>query len=229
MCFSLFVIDSLVFSAHGIPIGSLEDRLGVNLTLLLTAMAFKWVLSDKLPDVPYLTTMEVYTLLTFMMLFLQGMLFWAFADLYAYRCSFKDDTMQSSGSQGYTDWFTGEQRIVTNNATNIFFNVSCKDIHVADRILLGVEVLLMVAKNIWFVVRVFHNRLKTLKKQKKFNNLGGLDDNQSLKEIQWIASDEIQGRRRSQSRRTKVTASPGDDENKEDYPDNRSVEIVQKI
>jgi hypothetical protein len=51
MCFSLFVIDCLVFSAHGIPIDDLGGRLGVNLTLLLTAMAFKWVLSDKLPDV----------------------------------------------------------------------------------------------------------------------------------------------------------------------------------
>ena len=56
-----------------------------------------------------------------------------------------------------------------------------------------------------------------------------MDDNQSLKEIQWIASDEIQGRRRSQSRRTKVTASPGDDENKEDYPDNRSVGVACSI
>jgi len=51
MCFSLFVIDCLVFSAHGIPIDALESRMGVNLSLLLTAMAFKWVLSDKLPDV----------------------------------------------------------------------------------------------------------------------------------------------------------------------------------
>ena len=76
MCFSLFVIDCLVFSAHGIPINSLEDRMGVNLSLLLTAMAFKWVLSDKLPDVPYLTTMEKYVIMTFMMLFFQGMLFW---------------------------------------------------------------------------------------------------------------------------------------------------------
>ena len=49
----------------------------------------------------------------------------------------------------------------------------------------------MVAKNIWFIVRVFHNQLKTFKKQTKFNNLGGLDDNQSLKEIQWIVDEEF--------------------------------------
>jgi hypothetical protein len=58
MCFSLFVIDVMVFAAHGIPMGDLADRMSVNLTLLLTAMAFKWVLSDQLPPVPYLTTME---------------------------------------------------------------------------------------------------------------------------------------------------------------------------
>jgi hypothetical protein len=58
MCFSLFVIDVMVFAAHGIAMGELADRMGVNLTLLLTSMAFKWVLSDKLPPVPYLTTME---------------------------------------------------------------------------------------------------------------------------------------------------------------------------
>ena len=95
MCFSLFVIDCLVFTAHGIPIGDLADRLSVNLTLLLTAMAFKWVLNDGkccscrvfvsavnqfphlfpptgIPNVPYLTTMEWYVVLTFMMLFVQG-------------------------------------------------------------------------------------------------------------------------------------------------------------
>ena len=192
-------------------------------------MAFKWVLSDKLPDVPYLTTMEKYTLLTFMMLFLQGMFFWAFADFYAYRCSFKDDTMQSSVSQDYTDWFTGERRIVTENATNIFFNVSCKDIHVADRILLGVEVLLMVAKNIWFVVRVFHNGLKTLEKQNHFNNLSGLDEYSTQKKIQWNDWKKIQKHRRSLSQRINVTVSPGDDENKKDQQDNKSEEVTQKI
>ena len=88
----------------------------------------------------------------------------------------------------------------------------------------------MVAKNIWFIVRVFHNQLKTFKKQTKFNNLGGLDDNQSLKEIQWIVDMRNSRTRRSQSRRTKVTASPRDDENKEDNPQiiNQWKYIVQK-
>ena len=172
-------------------------------------MAFKWVLSDKLPDVPYLTTMEVYTLLTFMMLFLQGMMFWFFADLYAYRCSYQDDAVQSSTTQGYTDWFTGEL-VSHTNATkdSLFLNVSCKDIHIADRVLLMVECLLMVAKNVWFVVRVFHNQLKTLRTQTKFNNLGGLEEYSCEKELFWIPDKKIQGHRRSKSQR--VTVSPGE-------------------
>ena len=31
LCFSLFVIDVMVFTAHGIPIDELGDRLSVNL------------------------------------------------------------------------------------------------------------------------------------------------------------------------------------------------------
>ena len=64
LCFSLFVIDVMVFTAHGIPIDELGDQLSVNLTLLLTAMAFKWVLNDGTPNVPYLTVMELYVVLT---------------------------------------------------------------------------------------------------------------------------------------------------------------------
>jgi hypothetical protein len=198
MCFSLFVIDCLVFSAHGIPIGSLEDRLGVNLTLLLTAMAFKWVLSEKLPDVPYLTTMEKYTLMTFMMLFFQGMFFWVMADLYAYRCAFSDDLVQSASTQNgnsvnvteeYTDWFTGEIRSNSNGASKVF-DVTCRDIHIGDRILLGIEAALMVGKNIWFLVRVFGNKLKTLKKQTEFYDLGGLDEYSTEEELKWVPPPE---------------------------------------
>ena len=72
MMFALLVVDVMVFTAHGVPIPSLADRLSVNLTLLLTAMAFKFVLAEALPPTPYLTTMEKYVLFTFSMLFFQG-------------------------------------------------------------------------------------------------------------------------------------------------------------
>ena len=59
--------------------------IGVNLTLLLTAMAFKFVLGDTLPPTPYLTTMEKYVLFTFVLLFAQGVCFWGLSDMYVYR------------------------------------------------------------------------------------------------------------------------------------------------
>ena len=75
----------------------------------------------------------------------------------------------------------------------------------------------MVAKNIWFIVRVFHNGLKTLKKQDHFNNLGGLDEYSTQKKIKWNDWKKIQGHKRSFSQRINVTVSPGDDENKKDH------------
>ena len=110
MCFSLFVIDVMVFAAHGIPMEDLADRLSVNLTLLLTAMAFKWVLSDTLPPVPYLTTMEIYVIATFACLWLQGIAFWFLADLYNYRC---DDQK---------DYWTGEN--ITHSASITYVSPS---------------------------------------------------------------------------------------------------------
>ena len=237
MCFSLFVIDCLVFSAHGIPIGSLEDRMSVNLTLLLTAMAFKWVLSDKLPDgenlcfsanpivfcflifspliflyfdlffsVPYLTTMEMYAIMTFMMLFLQGMVFWALAELNFYRC--ENDAQ-------YVDWITGEiesnivgtsdanattiglsedatQAAATtthSSSTNLLFDVSCQDIHVADRCMLLCELLLMISKNIWFVARVLHRNIDRLRKATDFIDVTALDKDHTrlTKPVSWQA------------------------------------------
>ena len=86
MCFCLLVIDCMVFTAHGIHRGELGDRLGINLTLLLTAMAFKWVLSDALPSTPYLTDMEKYVIMTFAMLFLQGMCFWFVSGVASVLC-----------------------------------------------------------------------------------------------------------------------------------------------
>ena len=65
---------------------NLNDRMAINLTMLLTAMAFKWVLSDMLPKVPYLTVMEKYVVMTFMLLFVQGLWFWIASSFHATLC-----------------------------------------------------------------------------------------------------------------------------------------------
>ena len=46
---------SLTFCSFSVDISSPEDRLSVTLTLLLTSVAFKFVVSQSLPNVSYLT------------------------------------------------------------------------------------------------------------------------------------------------------------------------------
>ena len=142
LSFSLFVIDVMVFTAHGIPIEDLADRLSVNLTLLLTAMAFKWVLNDGTPNVPYLTTMECYVVLTFSMLFFQGVAFWFLSDAYNYRCGADEHTGQEAS---YIDWWSG-----ANETSQIIWEMDCEHIHYLDRGILFLEILLWILKNAWF-------------------------------------------------------------------------------
>ena len=157
MCFCLLVIDCMVFTAHGIHRGELGDRLGINLTLLLTAMAFKWVLSDALPSTPYLTDMEKYVIMTFAMLFLQGMCFWFVSDAYIYRCGTDDYSVGEEGQrqEKSIDWITGAVKLVNATETVDF---SCEAIHILDRVILLIEIVCFMAKNAWFAYEVWVNR-----------------------------------------------------------------------
>ena len=162
LCFSLWVVDVMVFTAHGIPIEALADRLGINLTLLLTAMAFKWVLNDGMPAVPYLTVMECYVILTFSMLFMQGVAFWFLADAFNYRCAADSWNGTESNTEQYKDWVWGDTQVFSSgkNATGglesstRWLPFTCLGIHLADRVILFVEVFFWLLKNLWFSVRL---------------------------------------------------------------------------
>lgn len=52
-----------------IPICSVADRLSVNLTLILTAVAYKFIAAQDLPNVAYLTFLDVHVLVCFVSLF----------------------------------------------------------------------------------------------------------------------------------------------------------------
>merc|ERR1712060_679665 len=54
------VICFICFFAFAIPSEELGDRLNVVLTMVLAAIAFKLVIGDALPKVPYVTVMDVY-------------------------------------------------------------------------------------------------------------------------------------------------------------------------
>ena len=164
MLFALLVVDFMVFSAHGVPIGELADRLSVNLTLLLTAMAFKFVLSDTLPPTPYLTTMEKYVLITFVVLFFQGICFWFLADWYNYRC----------GSDYPIDWFSGAIYLKSNGTE--FGNKGCANFMYYDRVALIMEVFCFVVKNVWFATRIVGNSVGNVAKLNHFVDLSGLQE-----------------------------------------------------
>lgn len=56
------LICALSFSSYGIDPNDLPARLSVTLTLVLTAVAYKFVLAQSIPAVSYLTTLDKYVL-----------------------------------------------------------------------------------------------------------------------------------------------------------------------
>ena len=66
--FNLFVCLSFVSFAVEIPGGILSDRTTITLNMVLTAAAFKVVVSNYTPAVGYLTVLDAYLLLCFLFL-----------------------------------------------------------------------------------------------------------------------------------------------------------------
>eukprot|EP00039_Didymoeca_costata_P004272 m.72377 g.72377 ORF g.72377 m.72377 type:complete len:1093 (+) comp12321_c0_seq1:202-3480(+) len=64
------LLASLAGISFVVPIQDVSDRSAVTLTLLLTAVAFKQVLSQTLPKVAYLTYLDIYVLCCFFGIFL---------------------------------------------------------------------------------------------------------------------------------------------------------------
>ncbi|XP_028408100.1 uncharacterized protein LOC114530689 isoform X3 [Dendronephthya gigantea] len=56
------LIMALTFCSFAVDITSPEERLGVTLTLLLTSVAFKFVVAQSLPNVSYLTYLDQYVI-----------------------------------------------------------------------------------------------------------------------------------------------------------------------
>ncbi|KAI8502325.1 hypothetical protein Bbelb_199130 [Branchiostoma belcheri] len=59
----MFLIMSLSFTAFSVSPDKPESRLSVSLTLLLTSVAFKFMVSQNLPTISYLTLLDKYVLL----------------------------------------------------------------------------------------------------------------------------------------------------------------------
>ena len=64
----MFCINLLGFSVIIVPPDAFHDRCSITLTLMLTTVAFKYVISEKLPSISYLTLADWYVLMGFMCL-----------------------------------------------------------------------------------------------------------------------------------------------------------------
>jgi hypothetical protein len=205
LVFSLLVIDVMVFTAHGIAISELGDRLGINLTLLLTAMAFKWVLADALPSTPYLTTMECYVISTFAILFFQGISFWFISDAFNYRCGVEE----FSDKRDYRDWITGKKQAM-NSTSTATMDISCETIHILDRILLMFEVLCFLTKNIWMGYQIKINGQIAVSKKTKFEDLSKLKEYSMIKKLTHIGGENDVKHKQLLRRRSKQYATKGE-------------------
>lgn len=65
----LFLIVSLGFLASTLHLSELADRLSIILTLLLTTVAFKYMVAEYIPRVPYITVLDKYVTTGFLILF----------------------------------------------------------------------------------------------------------------------------------------------------------------
>ena len=143
-----------------------------SLTLLLTAMAFKWVLKESTPNVPYLTVMEKYVVATYAMLLVQGLAFWMLADAYNF---------EGCGEYDYSriDWVLGSKKNSSTALSEVQMlnhDQTCEQIHFADRCVLLLELLCFITKNIWFLYRLLLNRKSELVKEKNFTDLSYLKE-----------------------------------------------------
>jgi len=62
----VFMLVLAAFSVVGVPHNELADRMSITMTLLLTIVAFKFVMQSYVPPTPYLTLLDKYVLASFL-------------------------------------------------------------------------------------------------------------------------------------------------------------------
>ncbi len=64
----VFVLVLASFCVVGVPFEDLADRMSITMTLMLTVVAFKFVIAGMVPPTPYLTFMDKYVLSAFVLI-----------------------------------------------------------------------------------------------------------------------------------------------------------------
>ena len=63
--FPLFIVTTSLFVSFAVPVEEFADRCSITMTLLLAMVAFKYIISEKLPSISYATLIDVYVLFSF--------------------------------------------------------------------------------------------------------------------------------------------------------------------
>ena len=142
--FSLFVVDALACTGWGVELNGLADRMSIVLTMVLTVMAFKYTLSDALPNVPYLTILDKFVVSSFLTICVQGFAMWFISEMDAYYCS------ESIVGERY--FF--ERRATVNSTTWNEANMenTCDSIYTFDRVCMLIQMISIAVKMFYFAI-----------------------------------------------------------------------------
>ncbi|CAF0732300.1 unnamed protein product [Adineta steineri] len=64
----VFLITIICFSSFAIPPNGVQFRIAISCTLLLTSIAFRWTISNALPNISYLTLIDLYAIVSIFVL-----------------------------------------------------------------------------------------------------------------------------------------------------------------
>ena len=59
----LFLLTAICAGAFSVPANDISSRVGITLAIILSTVAFKFLISDKLPSISYLTIIDIYVLI----------------------------------------------------------------------------------------------------------------------------------------------------------------------
>lgn len=131
----MLMISFTGFVIFMLPISDLNDRINILLTLLLTAVAFKFVIADSIPKVGYATILDKFVIVNMLFLFFQ-----IFMVTIGHAAWPDDDDAQMSCGTASTDTATGETPGAYTPNANMY--MSC------------VSFLLFLAMNGWWLLIV---------------------------------------------------------------------------
>ena len=148
--FSLFVVDFLSATGWGVPVTDLADRLGVVLTMLLTVMAFKYTLSDALPNVPYLTILDKFVVSSFIIIVCQGGMMWVLKEMETYNCSEEFEPGVATEHVNFWSRATPYNATAISSAELAAQEQFCQNIYLLDRMCMLVQSFTVVLKIVIF-------------------------------------------------------------------------------